>query len=62
MRPGSLAAVCGIGKAETAEAARQFGCAVGSTLYLVEFGDGSSVEVPDAFVEIAEDEGQGAGG
>jgi hypothetical protein len=49
-------------EAETAEDAKRFGCAIGTTLYLVEFGDGSSVEVPDAVVEIADHQGQGGGG
>jgi hypothetical protein len=53
MRPGSLAAVCGMREVETVEQAKQFGCAIGTTLYLIEFGDGSSIEVPEAFLEVA---------
>jgi hypothetical protein len=58
MRPGSLAAVCGMREVETDAQAKQFGCAVGTPLYLIEFGDGSSVEIPETFVELAnEDDG-----
>lgn len=56
MRSGSLAAVCGMREVLTAEQAKQFGCAIGTTLYLVEFGDGRSVEIPAEFVEVANDE------
>lgn len=56
MRPGSLASVCGLRAAETAEQAKPFGCAVGTTLCLVEFGDGSSVEIPEALLEVASDD------
>lgn len=55
MRPGSLAAVCGMREVETAEQAKQFGSAIGTTLYLVEFGDGSSLEIPEEYVEVAND-------
>jgi hypothetical protein len=58
MRPGNLAAVCGMREVETPEQAKQFGCAIGTTVYLIEFGDGSSVEIPEAFVEVA-NEGEG---
>ena len=38
-RPGSLAAVCGMREVETEEQANEFGSAIGTVLYLVEFGD-----------------------
>ena len=57
MRPGTLAAVCGMREVETLEQSQQFGCAIGTTLYLVEFGDGASVEIPEEFVEVANDDG-----
>lgn len=57
MRPGTLAAVCGMREVETPEQSEQFGCAIGTTLYLVEFGDGASVEIPEEFVEVANDDG-----
>jgi hypothetical protein len=56
MRPGALAAVCGIRAVETVEQARQFDCAIGTILYLVEFGDGTSIEIPDIYLELAPDD------
>ena len=56
MRPGSLAAVCGLREVETQEQAQQFSCAVGTTLYLIEFGDGESVEIPGLWLEVVREE------
>lgn len=53
MHPGALAAVCGMRAVETAEQAKQFNCAIGTTLYLVEFSDGTSLELPEACLELA---------
>jgi hypothetical protein len=53
MRPGALGAVCGTREIEPAGQASQFSSALGSTVYLVEFGDGTSLEVPEAWVELA---------
>jgi hypothetical protein len=54
-RPGVLAAVCGLREVETEEQARQFGCPIGTTLYLVEYGDGTAIEVPADIVELVDD-------
>ena len=54
LRPGVLAAVCGLRSIETDEQARQFDCPIGTTLYLVEFGDGVSFEVPSTIVDLVE--------
>ena len=51
MRPGHLAAVCGIRDLENPDQAKQFSRPIGTTLYLVEFGDGSSIEIPEDSVE-----------
>lgn len=53
MRPGTLAAVCGMRRVETDEQSRQFTCPIGATVLLVEFGDGYSVELPEDLVEVA---------
>lgn len=52
---GRLAAVCGMREVENAEQAKQFDCAIGTTLLLVEFREGNSIEIPEAFVEVAND-------
>lgn len=57
MRTGSLAAVCGIRVVETTEQARRFDSMIGSTLYLIELGDGSAIEVPEALVEVVNETG-----
>ena len=55
MHPGALAAVCGTRKVDTAELARQFNCEIGTTLYLVEYSDGSSLEIPEGLLEPADE-------
>lgn len=59
MRPGCLASVCGMREIETAEQAGQFGCAIGTVVFLVEFGDGSSLEIPGAFLDVEDDGAEG---
>ena len=54
MRPGSLASICGMRELETAEQAEQFGCGIGTTVYLVEFSDGTSMELAEDFVVVVE--------
>jgi len=53
MLPGRLAAVCGMREVENGDQAKPFGCAIGTTLYLIEFGDGHSIEIPEHLVEVA---------
>lgn len=53
-RPGGFASVCGLRQVETEEQARQLGYPVGTTLFLVEYGDGVAMEVPSAAVELVE--------
>lgn len=42
-------------KIETAKQASRLGAAVGTVVYLVELGDGSSIEIPEEFLEVAND-------
>ncbi|MCP1674014.1 hypothetical protein J2T57_001113 [Natronocella acetinitrilica] len=53
-RPGVFASVCGLRQVETEVQAQQLGYPVGTTLYLVEYGDGVAVEVPSAIIELME--------
>jgi hypothetical protein len=55
LRPGQIAAVCGMRAVENSDQAKQLGCEIGTTLYLVELGDGHSAEIPEHFVEIVDD-------
>lgn len=50
-RPGDRAEVCGVRQVETLEVAAVFGVPVGAQLLLIEFADGSSVEVPEMVLE-----------
>jgi len=53
MRPGTLAAICAITEIEYEAQAKEYGAPIGSKVYLLEFGDGTSVEIPEAWVEAA---------
>jgi hypothetical protein len=52
MRPGSLASVCGMTEVKTRVLAEALGCAIGTTVFTVEFEDGSSIEIPEALLEV----------
>ncbi|MDQ3368024.1 MAG: hypothetical protein M3680_21575 [Myxococcota bacterium] len=56
MRPGSVAAVCGMRQVENELQAIEFNVPVGTTLFLVEFGDGVALEIPETFVSREADE------
>jgi hypothetical protein len=49
-RPGAEVSVCGMRTIETAQQAAAAGHPVGTILYVVEFGDGSALEVPEAWL------------
>lgn len=53
-RPGALGEVVGIRVVETEAHAKQFEAPIGSRLYLIEFGDGASVEVPEAWIDVVQ--------
>ncbi|MBS2027247.1 MAG: hypothetical protein JST54_05010 [Deltaproteobacteria bacterium] len=48
--PDDIAEVVGINDIRTEERAHQLGAAVGSRVYLVEFGDGSSIELAEKWL------------
>jgi hypothetical protein len=43
-RPGAIAEVVGVREIEIEDQVRQFEAPIGSKLYLIEFGDGTSLE------------------
>ncbi|HHH27288.1 MAG TPA: hypothetical protein ENK57_02920 [Polyangiaceae bacterium] len=55
-RPGSLAAVCGLRVLECPLEAKAAGYAAGTTLYLIEYGDGSAVEAPGEWLVVVPDD------
>ena len=54
MRPGANAAVCSITRIENDQQSKAYNAAIGTTMYLVEFGDGASIEVPEEWIEAVE--------
>jgi hypothetical protein len=55
VRPGAAASVCGIRRVETRNQGLEYGVTIGTTLYLIEFGDGTSIEVPETWIEPLDD-------
>jgi hypothetical protein len=51
MRPGAIAAVCAITEIENETQSKEFNAKIGSKVYLIEFGDGVSIEIPEAWIE-----------
>ena len=49
--PGQLAVICGMEKVHTKRLSEEFNLNIGEWLYTVEFGDGSSIEVPECYLE-----------
>ena len=56
LRPGQYASVCGIREIENREQELKFCSPVGTTLYLIEFGDGISFEIREDLIELVEDD------
>ena len=51
MRPGTLASVCGIDEIRNEVRSTALEAPIGSAVYLIEFSDGVSVELPEAWLE-----------
>lgn len=49
-RPKAKGSLCGVRRVEMDEQAKAANTSVGTTLWLVEFEDGSSVEVPEEYL------------
>jgi hypothetical protein len=54
-RPGALVSIVGIRTVETEATAHEFDAPVGTTLFTVEFVDGSSTEIPEVWLEADSD-------
>lgn len=55
--PGQFADVCGIDQIMTFDRASAFGRDIGTYVYIIEFGDGSSLEAPGDCLERSNEEG-----
>ena len=49
--PGEIAVICGIEKIKSDKLCHEFSLNLGDWLYTIEFGDGSSTEVPEIYLE-----------
>ena len=49
--PGESAVVCGFEQVKSQELSSEFEMKIGDWLYTVEFGDGSSIEVPEVYLQ-----------
>jgi len=48
--PLGIGSICGIRTIETSEESQEFCCSKGESVYLVEFSNGCSVEIPGGFL------------
>ena len=55
-RPGEFASICGIDKVISQKEADQFLCKNGEWIYLIEYEDGSSIEIPELYLEKYKEE------
>lgn len=51
LHPGEFASICGINQITFEETAKSFFTTVDDWLYIIEFEDGSSIEVPECYLE-----------
>jgi len=54
-RPSNLGSICGMRTIDSKEIAAVLGSEIGTTFYIVEFGDGVSTEIPDQYIEGAQE-------
>lgn len=48
--PSNTGSICGIRLVDTVQDTEEYDCSIGDNLYLVEFPDGNSVEIPGKFL------------
>ncbi len=49
--PGEIAVICGMEQVKSERLSNKFNVNMGNWLYTVEFGDGSSIEVPECYLD-----------
>ena len=49
--PGEIAVICGMEQVNSEKLSHEFSINMGDWLYTVEFGDGSSIEVPEIYLD-----------
>lgn len=50
-RPGQIAVVCGMEQVKSANLALELKIKTGNWVYTIEFGDGSSIDIPEIYLE-----------
>ena len=53
-KPGLLGSVCGVSNIDSEELAIKFNQKMNSELYLIEFGDGETLEIPGCYLNPLE--------
>lgn len=53
--PGEFASVCGFYKIISEESAKEFQCKVGDWIYIVEFSDGSDIQIAELYLKKYEE-------
>jgi hypothetical protein len=48
---GTIAVVCGMEQIKSEKLANKFNLLIGDWIYTIEFGDGSSIEIPERYLE-----------
>lgn len=48
---GKIAVVCGMEQVKSEKLSKEFNIHIGDWLYTIEFGDGSSIEIPESYLE-----------
>lgn len=50
--PGYIGCICGMREIESTEEAKEFDVEISTKLYLIEFDDGNSIEIPGYFISL----------
>lgn len=53
MRPGTVVAICGVSEVVMKQEEAEFGATIGEKVFLIEFGDGESIEVAERWLEAS---------
>jgi len=53
--PGEITVICGMEQIKSEKLAKEFDMNIGEWLYTVEFGAGSSIEIPEKYLEKYEE-------
>jgi len=55
--PGQIAVVCGMEQVKSTKLSLEFNINIGEWIYTIEFGDGSSIEIPELYLKKYEPDG-----